>query len=207
MAELDKEIDMTESDKDKEIARLRAALDHIHNYLVVLEPSLSPAQIALCPIEYTKWRKQPEWDERFEDRSGHGEQLEARKANLESWVRVRDDFRKSLRTLHKNSVLTLGLQLRLSEPGMCRIIGTDRYPRLNGSAYVGEELLSFIEAATRLIDFDYPATMKIGNTDLRREIRRIKNLLLDVPEEEAEDRLIYETRLEELREILESRGV
>ncbi len=42
----------------------RRALDRVYRDLCVLEPTLTKEQIALCPVNATKWEKQPEFSER-----------------------------------------------------------------------------------------------------------------------------------------------
>jgi hypothetical protein len=49
-----------------EVERSHAALDRIYRYLVQLEPTLTKEQFLLCPTDTCKWRKHPEWEERFE---------------------------------------------------------------------------------------------------------------------------------------------
>lgn len=52
---------------EAEIRRSHAALDRIHRYLLELGPTLTTLeQVLLCPIDNCKWRKHPEWEERYE---------------------------------------------------------------------------------------------------------------------------------------------
>jgi len=51
---------------EEEVLRAHAALDRVHRYLVELGPTLTYEQVLLCPIDTCKWRKHPEWEERYE---------------------------------------------------------------------------------------------------------------------------------------------
>lgn len=51
-----------------EVERCHAALDSIYEQLMYLEPTLTVDQIRLLPIDECKWRKDPEWENRYAHR-------------------------------------------------------------------------------------------------------------------------------------------
>jgi uncharacterized coiled-coil protein SlyX len=73
-------------EKAKEVERCHDALDQIYDHLVILESSLPMVeQVLLCPVDLCKWRKHPEWEERYE----HGqteEGKEQRKTQLQARI-------------------------------------------------------------------------------------------------------------------------
>lgn len=76
-----------------EVERCHRALDRIYEYLRILEPTLTKEQIALCPIDATKWWKHPEWEGRDaylqteEGRAAEAQQLAMREQLLNEWAK------------------------------------------------------------------------------------------------------------------------
>lgn len=86
---------MTEA--EWEVERCHAALDRIYQYLIVLEPSLTVEQANLCLTDACKWRKHPEWEERFsylqttEGKEAEARQFQARKKALDAMIGGRSE--------------------------------------------------------------------------------------------------------------------
>ncbi len=94
--------ELARTDQPKEVNDLRAErdeartlLDAIRDHLIPLEKSLSHEQVLLCPIDLTRWDKQPErseWVARLKTAEGkrqYDEQLAARIEQHEAWRKTR----------------------------------------------------------------------------------------------------------------------
>ena len=69
----------------------RKALGMIYNSLVLLGPSLSAPQLLLCPMDWCKYWKHPEWEQRWvlstpEDKERTIASLRARTEQLIEWM-------------------------------------------------------------------------------------------------------------------------